>query len=93
MGAPNTDLLEYEDRMNWSLAEIDSIKEGIKPAEGPRVVIVSDVLLYREGLAASIRRDARCAADAANTRGGGFAPAGVSTSQRRFTVSNRCRSS
>src|SRR6185436_8853789 len=41
----------------------------------------------------SIRRDGGCATDAANTRGGGIAPAGVSTSQRCFTVSKRCRSS
>ena len=46
--------------MNWSLEDIDSttkISGSLKG--GPQVVIVSDVLLYREGLAASIRRDGR----------------------------------
>ena len=46
--------------MNWSLEDIDSTKEiSSSLVGGPRVVIASDVLLYREGLDASIRRDGR----------------------------------
>ena len=45
--------------MSWSRHGLDMPGTGNRSAASPRVVIVSDVLLYREGLAASLARDGR----------------------------------
>jgi len=45
--------------MSWSRHGLDRPGAGNRPETSPTVVIVSDVLLYREGLAASLARDGR----------------------------------
>ena len=45
--------------MSWSRNGVDRPGIGNRPDISPTVVIVSDVLLYREGLAASLARDGR----------------------------------
>ena len=45
--------------MSWSRHGLDRPDAGNRPESSPTVVIVSDVLLYREGLAASLARDGR----------------------------------
>ena len=45
--------------MSWSRNGLDRPEIGNRPDTSPTVVIVSDVLLYREGLAASLARDGR----------------------------------
>jgi DNA-binding NarL/FixJ family response regulator len=45
--------------MNWSRRDFDPVDQTAARSTRPRVIIVSDVLLYRHGLAASLARDGR----------------------------------
>jgi two-component system nitrate/nitrite response regulator NarL len=45
--------------MNWSRRDLDPVDRNAPRSTRPGVIIVSDVLLYRHGLAASLERDGR----------------------------------
>lgn len=45
--------------MSWSRRDFDPVDQNAPRSTRPRVIIVSDVLLYRHGLAASLERDGR----------------------------------
>lgn len=45
--------------MNWSRRNFDRVDQNAPRDTRPRVIVVSDVLLYRHGLTASLERDGR----------------------------------